>query len=86
VGGAGLIVREIEAVNFRNIRKAALTFSPTFNLIAGDNAQGKTNLLEALHFFSFGRSFRTRRMDEVVMFGEEYSRQVSSAAAACVPR
>ena len=71
--GAGLIVREFEAVNFRNIKKATLTFSPTFNLIAGDNAQGKTNLLEALHFFSLGRSFRTRRLDEAIMFGEEYA-------------
>jgi DNA replication and repair protein RecF len=68
-----LIVQEIGAVHFRNLRKTELDFSPTFNLISGDNAQGKTNLLEAIHFFSLGRSFRTRKTDEVIAFGEEYS-------------
>lgn len=68
-----MIVQELEVVNFRNIKKAALTFSPAFNLIAGNNAQGKTNLLEAIHFFSLGRSFRTRRTDEAILFGEEYA-------------
>ena len=46
--------------NFRNIAHAELSFSPAFNLITGRNAQGKTNLLEAIYLFSLGRSFRTR--------------------------
>lgn len=67
-----MIVRGIDIVNFRNIAKAALSFSPTFNLITGRNAQGKTNLLEAIHLFSLGRSFRTRSLEETIRFGEEY--------------
>ncbi len=67
-----MIVRAIEIRNFRNISRAALSFSGTFNLITGRNAQGKTNLLEAIHLFSLGRSFRTRRSEEILMFGEDY--------------
>ncbi|HVO76567.1 MAG TPA: DNA replication and repair protein RecF [Candidatus Bathyarchaeia archaeon] len=67
-----MIVRGVDIVNFRNIAKATLSFSPTFNLIAGRNAQGKTNILEAIYLFSLGRSFRTRSLEEAVRFGEEY--------------
>jgi DNA replication and repair protein RecF len=67
-----VIVRGAGIVNFRNIAKAELSFSPTFNLITGRNAQGKTNLLEAIYLFSLGRSFRTRSLDETIRFGEEY--------------
>ncbi len=67
-----MIVKDIECVNFRNIKKTRLEFSGTFNIIEGMNAQGKTNLLEAVHIFSLGRGFRTRRTDELVRFGEEY--------------
>ena len=67
-----MIVRGVEIRNFRNIAKAELSFSSTFNLITGRNAQGKTNLLEAIYLFSLGRSFRTRSLEEAIRFGEEY--------------
>jgi DNA replication and repair protein RecF len=67
-----LIIQSLELSNFRNIKKATLAFSGTFNVIRGKNAHGKTNLLEALHLFSLGRSFRTRRREEMIMFDEEY--------------
>lgn len=67
-----MIIKSIDLSNFRNIRRASLEFSGTFNFVYGKNAQGKTNLLEAIHLFSLGRSFRTRRSEEMVMFSEEY--------------
>jgi len=67
-----LIILGLDVVNFRNIKKASLAFSETFNFISGRNAQGKTNLLEAIHLFSLGRSFRTRHTEEAVTFGEDY--------------
>ena len=67
-----MLVRSIDAVQFRNIEKTSLTFSDSFNFITGRNAQGKTNLLEAIHFFSLGRSFRTRHTQEAIAFGKEY--------------
>jgi DNA replication and repair protein RecF len=67
-----LVIESLEIVQFRNIEKASLAFSDSFNFITGRNAQGKTNLLEAIHFFSLGRSFRTRRACETIMFGKDY--------------
>ena len=67
-----MIIQTLDLTNFRNIESASLTFSETFNIIRGRNAQGKTNLLEALHLFSLGRSFRTRKSEEMIMFGSEH--------------
>ena len=61
-----MIIQALDLTNFRNIESASLTFSETFNVIRGRNAQGKTNLLEAIHLFSLGRSFRTRRGEEMI--------------------
>lgn len=58
--------------NFRNYAQAHLTFSPTVNLILGDNGQGKTNLLEAIYLLSTGRSFRTRSLSDLIRAGEHF--------------
>ncbi len=52
--------------NFRNYEEASLEFSPKVNLLRGDNAQGKTNLLEAIFLISTGRSFRTSHLPELI--------------------
>ena len=51
----------IELHSFRNYGELALEFDPGVNLIVGDNAQGKTNLLEAVAYLGSGKSFRTQR-------------------------
>jgi len=58
--------------NFRSYKHLELSFSPGINLFWGDNGQGKTNLLEALHILSTGRSFRTHRLQDVIREGENY--------------
>jgi DNA replication and repair protein RecF len=55
----------IELLEFRNYRTLEYSPSPRLNLLIGPNAQGKTNLLEALGFLLTGRSFRTARILEV---------------------
>lgn len=57
--------------NFRNYSHAEVVFSPFVNLIQGENGQGKTNLLEAIHFLSTGRSFRANLAD-LISFGERF--------------
>ena len=54
---------------FRNYNSLSVQFSPGLNVLYGDNAQGKTNLLEAIHFLATGRSHRTSRDQDLIMEG-----------------
>ncbi|WP_201457142.1 DNA replication/repair protein RecF [Chlamydia sp. 17-3921] len=58
--------------NFRNYKDTEVTFAPKLNYISGNNAQGKTNLLEALYILSLGRSFRTTHLAEAIAFDASY--------------
>ena len=62
-------VQSLYLHNFRNFEQTSVHFSPELNVIYGNNAQGKTNLLEALYFFSMGRSFRTAHLQELIREG-----------------
>lgn len=57
--------------NFRNYEALSLSFAPGVNLIVGRNAQGKTNLLEAIAYLGSGKSFRAQKTSELVRFGAE---------------
>lgn len=59
--------------DFRNYALLDAAFVPGVNLILGENAQGKTNLLEAAAYLSTGRSFRTARPQELVRFGADFA-------------
>ena len=61
-------VRKIALNGFRNYEWETAEFSENTNIITGENAQGKTNLLEAVYLLSCGRSFRTRMDRELVGF------------------
>ncbi|MCH5201221.1 MAG: DNA replication and repair protein RecF [Oscillospiraceae bacterium] len=68
-----MIVKEFSVKNFRNIKSAEFVFSEKTNIIGGSNAQGKTNLMEALTC-AVERSFRTNKAAELVPdFGGECS-------------
>ncbi len=58
--------KRIYAENFRNIENASVEFSDGINLLWGANAQGKTNLLEAICYFSLGKSFRGAKESEFI--------------------
>lgn len=58
--------------NFRNYSDLELEFPHLMNLIVGDNAQGKTNLLEAIYFLSTARSHRTYLDDELIQHGADW--------------
>ena len=75
-----MICQRIEIDNFRNVAHADVTMSPEVNLLYGDNAQGKTNLLEAIYFTALGKSFRPVKEADLVRFGEEGARVVNHFA------
>ena len=54
-------LQSLQLYDFRNYETASVSFHPGVNLIVGENAQGKTNLLEAVFYLSTGKSFRTAR-------------------------
>jgi DNA replication and repair protein RecF len=60
----------IQVIEFRNYRTLNYQPSPRLNLLTGPNAQGKTNLLEALAFLLTGRSFRTPRLGDLARWGQ----------------
>ncbi len=66
-------LNELTLRNFRNYELARLTLDPGVNLIVGDNAQGKTNLLEAIAYLGSGKSFRAQRTGEMVRFGADFA-------------
>ena len=51
-----MIIRSLELSNFRNYEKLNINFSPNVTILYGDNAQGKTNILEALYVASTTKS------------------------------
>ncbi len=61
----------IKITDFRNIEYASIDFDAGVNILCGENAQGKTNLLEAIAFASLGKSFRASRDEEMIRFGAE---------------
>lgn len=65
-----MICKGIRVENFRNIASADVTFDEGVNILYGQNAQGKTNLLEAVSLVSVGRSFRGAKDAEMIRFGE----------------
>ena len=66
-------INSVALENFRNLKDVKAEFSPGVNVICGENAQGKTNLLEGVYFLSSGRSWRTRFDRDLINFGSDFA-------------
>lgn len=62
---------KLQTEHFRNLSSAPVTFSPSFNLLFGENGSGKTSVLEAIGYLGLGRSFRVSRHQAVVQHGQQ---------------
>jgi DNA replication and repair protein RecF len=67
-----MYLEKIELENFRNYEKQQVNLINGINLFLGDNAQGKTNIIEAIYICAFGKSYRTIKDDELIMFNKEF--------------
>ncbi|MBR1778942.1 MAG: DNA replication/repair protein RecF [Clostridia bacterium] len=67
-------IKKIEYENFRNLSRGFIEPSEGVNVIYGENAQGKTNLLEAIWIFTGGRSFRSAKDLDLIKFKEQYAK------------
>ena len=63
-------IENIELKNYRNYENLKIDFSPNINVLIGKNAQGKTNMLEAIFFVAIGKSLRTNKENELIKWGE----------------
>ena len=68
-----MFIQEVKCVHWRNLEKVELSLSDNFIVVQGENAQGKTNFLEALYFLARGRSFRHPKDHELVRWGETHA-------------
>ena len=69
-----MLITNIELQNFRNYKNLNLKLNNGINIFYGDNAQGKTNIIESIFLCSIGRSFRTSKEKEVITIGEDFSK------------
>lgn len=74
-----MYIKDIELTNFRNYDHLEVDFNQNVNLILGNNAQGKTNLLEGIYLTSIGRSFRTSKDSDLVKFDETMAKVKTNA-------
>ncbi len=75
-------LKSLSIDGFRNIEPIKLRFSPRVNLFIGENAAGKTSLLEALFVLARARSFRTRNLNKAIKTGETGFQLVAMVSAA----
>jgi DNA replication and repair protein RecF len=71
-------IKKIKIENFRNYYEEEVVFHNKVNVIIGDNAQGKTNLLESIYVSSLGRSFRTTKEKEMINFDKTFARIIAT--------
>lgn len=70
-------IKQLKLNNYRNYKKLDITFNNKINVIIGENAQGKTNLLEAIYLLAFTKSYRTPRDYELIQWNNEFAKLTS---------
>ena len=68
-----MYIKKIKLKNFRNYEEQEIDLNKNINIFYGDNAQGKTNILESIFICSMGKSFRSKKDQELIKFDKENS-------------
>ena len=64
------VIQKLSINHFRNLDCSLIEPSPNFNLLVGDNAQGKTNFIESIYYLGHNRSFKTKNLNQVIAFNQ----------------
>ncbi|GGA70508.1 DNA replication/repair protein RecF [Ornithinibacillus halotolerans] len=67
-------IEELTLTNYRNYQKMDISFDNKVNVIIGENAQGKTNLMEAIYLLAFTKSHRTSKEKELIRWDKDYAK------------
>lgn len=67
-------ITQLTLSHFRNYTKQHIEFSPKINIMLGENAQGKTNIIEALHVLALTKSHRTHQDKDLIQFQHEFAK------------
>jgi DNA replication and repair protein RecF len=68
-----MVLKEILLTNFRNFSTKKIIFNPSVTMIIGENAQGKTNILESVHVVLHGSGFRESKEEELIKWNESHA-------------
>ncbi len=66
-------VENLQLINFRNYKKQDIVFNDGLNIIIGNNASGKTNMVESIYYSGLGKSPRTFQDKELIKWGEDFA-------------
>ena len=68
-----MYIKSLQLLNYRNYESLGIELGKNVNVFMGDNAQGKTNILESIYYCAFAKSHRTNRDKELIRINEEKS-------------
>ena len=69
-------IKKISLLNFRNYVNENIEFNENINILYGDNARGKTNIIEWIFISAFGKSFRAKKDNELIKIGQENTKVI----------
>ena len=78
INNASMLLKQLQIKGFRNLQETQITPINGVNLILGDNASGKTSILEAIYYLSHVRSFRTQYVTDLIFRQNSYLQLVAS--------
>lgn len=69
-----MIIEQLKLINYRNYESLSLDFSPKINVFIGENAQGKTNVMESIYVLAMAKSHRTSNDKELIRWKADYGK------------
>ena len=69
-----MFIKQLHLKNYRNYEQLDVSFENNVNVILGENAQGKTNVMESIYVLAMAKSHRTSNDKDLIQWDEEYAK------------